>query len=56
MMFHNVDFVAGCSPNADSEERVLAALDDMRAAFRGIVASGGRFATLAGIDDSITRT
>jgi hypothetical protein len=52
MMFHNVDMVPGCSPNARSEEGVRTALDDLRAVCEEVAACGGRFATLSEIRDS----
>ena len=55
MMFHNVDFVPGCSPNAVSEEHVRAAVASLRAVFEDTVARGGGFATLTEVRDSITR-
>jgi hypothetical protein len=55
MMFHNVDFVSGCSPNAGSEQVVREALDDLRAVFSEVVECGGRFVTLSEIRDSLTQ-
>jgi peptidoglycan/xylan/chitin deacetylase (PgdA/CDA1 family) len=52
MMFHNVDMVPGCSPNACSEEAVRNALDDLRAVCEEVAACGGRFATLSEIRDT----
>jgi hypothetical protein len=56
MMFHNVDFVQGCSPSASSEEAVRTSLADMRAVFEAVVACGGSFATLTEIRDSLAAT
>jgi hypothetical protein len=53
MMFHNVDVVLGCSPNARSEETVEAALLDLRRVFEETLARGGRFATLTEIRQSL---
>ena len=55
MMFHNVDFVAGCSPNAGSEQAVKTALDDLHAVFAAVVGCGGRFVTLEELRDSLTQ-
>lgn len=53
MMFHNVDVVAGCSPNAVSEVSVQAALDDMRAVFEEALSHGMRFATLLEVREAV---
>ncbi len=55
MMFHNVDMVPACSPNARSEEGVRTALDDLRAVCEEVTACGGRFATLSEIRDSLVQ-
>ncbi len=55
MMFHNVDVVPGCSPNASSEAGVRAAVDDLRAVFEETLACGGRFATLTDIRSAMTQ-
>jgi hypothetical protein len=55
MMFHNVDIVAGCSPNSGSEATVRTALDDLRAVFEEILALGGSFATLIEIRGSFAQ-
>jgi hypothetical protein len=56
MMFHNVDMVPGCSPNARCEEGVRTALDDLRAVCEEVAACGGRFVTLSEIRDSQAQT
>jgi hypothetical protein len=53
MMFHNVDMVPGCSPNASSQEAVETALADLRRVFEETLARGGRFATLTEIRESL---
>lgn len=53
MMFHNVDVVSGCSPNARSEAQVRAAMDDLRAVLEETLAQGGCFVTLSEIRDRV---
>jgi hypothetical protein len=47
MMFHNVDVVAGCSPNGGNPDQVQAVLDDLRAVLEESLRCGGSFVTLA---------
>jgi hypothetical protein len=54
MMFHNIDMVPGCSPNAASRESVRTALDDLRGVLEEVLARGGCFMTLAEIQRHVT--
>ena len=53
MMFHNVDLIAGCSPNAPSEHAVTATVDDLRTVLEEALSHGGCFATLSEIRDML---